>query len=98
MFTCVCYRVTETELREAIARGADSLGALSMQTGAGTNCGSCIPLLVKLLEHPELPVIPLTEIRRAGTLMAAGADEPLPKTEVTGPDYIPLTPTITDPE
>lgn len=46
---CACFGVGETELRSAIAAGADSVEALGLRLKAGSNCGSCIPELKKLL-------------------------------------------------
>ncbi len=46
---CACFSVGENTLREAIAKGVDSVEALGIQLKAGSNCGSCIPELRKLL-------------------------------------------------
>jgi assimilatory nitrate reductase catalytic subunit len=35
----------------AISDGADSVEALGIRLQAGTNCGSCIPELKRLLSH-----------------------------------------------
>ena len=46
---CACFGIGENTLREAIAKGANSVEALGIQLKAGTNCGSCIPELRQLL-------------------------------------------------
>jgi assimilatory nitrate reductase catalytic subunit len=46
---CACHGVGETALRQAIAAGADTVAALGLSLKAGSNCGSCIPELRKLL-------------------------------------------------
>ena len=46
---CACFGVGENDLKKAIAAGADSVEALGIQLKAGSNCGSCIPELRKLL-------------------------------------------------
>jgi assimilatory nitrate reductase catalytic subunit len=46
---CACFGVGENTLREAITLGADSVEALGIRLKAGSNCGSCIPELRKLL-------------------------------------------------
>ena len=46
---CACFGVGENDLKKAIALGVDSVEALGIQLKAGTNCGSCIPELKKLL-------------------------------------------------
>jgi assimilatory nitrate reductase catalytic subunit len=46
---CACHNVGENDLRAAIAAGADSVESLGIRLKAGTNCGSCIPELKRLL-------------------------------------------------
>ena len=46
---CACFGVGENDLKKAIAAGADTVAALGLQLKAGSNCGSCIPELKKLL-------------------------------------------------
>ncbi|MFE6966582.1 nitrite reductase large subunit NirB [Agromyces sp. NPDC057679] len=52
---CACNNVTAGSIRDAIAgdehaEGCTELGALKACTRAGTQCGSCVPLVKKLLE------------------------------------------------
>lgn len=42
MYVCVCNRVTEDQLQEAVLQGASSLKALQQALNLGTNCGSCL--------------------------------------------------------
>jgi len=47
---CSCHNVTKGSINTAIAeQGCADLGALKSCTKAGTGCGSCVPLLGKLL-------------------------------------------------
>ncbi|MDX1587721.1 MAG: molybdopterin-dependent oxidoreductase [Oleiphilaceae bacterium] len=46
---CSCFQVGETTIREAVARGCDSVSALGETLQCGTNCGSCIPELKALV-------------------------------------------------
>jgi assimilatory nitrate reductase catalytic subunit len=48
---CACFGVGENTLMNAISDGADSVEALGIRLQAGTNCGSCIPELKRLLSH-----------------------------------------------
>lgn len=48
---CVCHDVGETTVRDAIDAGADSVAKLGEATRAGTNCGSCRPILARLLDE-----------------------------------------------
>ncbi len=47
---CSCNNVTKGDLRCAIADGCADVADLKTCTGAGTSCGSCVPLLKQLLE------------------------------------------------
>ncbi|OYY95468.1 MAG: nitrate reductase [Hydrogenophilales bacterium 28-61-23] len=49
---CACFGVGENELNQAIASGAASVEALGIELKAGSNCGSCIPELKRLLQRP----------------------------------------------
>jgi len=46
---CACHSVGEKALKAAIAAGDTSVEALSSRLKAGSNCGSCVPELKKLL-------------------------------------------------
>jgi bacterioferritin-associated ferredoxin len=48
---CVCAAVTESELLDAIRRGAARASALMACTGAGTTCGDCRDDLEELIEE-----------------------------------------------
>ncbi len=59
---CACNNVTAGTIREAVngsehVDGCTELGALKTCTRAGTQCGSCVPLVKKLLE---------SELKKAG--------------------------------
>ncbi|OBI49506.1 nitrite reductase large subunit [Mycobacterium kyorinense] len=47
---CSCNNVSKAELTDAIAAGCTDVAGLKSCTGAGTSCGSCVPLLKQLLE------------------------------------------------
>ena len=46
---CVCHDVGERAVALAIAEGADSVAAVGKATCAGTNCGSCRPIIARLI-------------------------------------------------
>jgi assimilatory nitrate reductase catalytic subunit len=46
---CACFGVGKNDLVKAIAAGAGSVEQLGIRLKAGTNCGSCVPELRKLL-------------------------------------------------
>lgn len=41
MFVCLCNRISEAEVRAAVAAGAGSVRELSRSCGAGAGCGAC---------------------------------------------------------
>ena len=58
MYVCLCNGVTENDIREAAAAGCRSMAELTMRTGAGANCGSCVDMATEVLEAAQ-PVIEL---------------------------------------
>jgi assimilatory nitrate reductase catalytic subunit len=46
---CACFGVGRTTICDAIAGGAQTAAAIGAQLKAGTNCGSCIPELKRLI-------------------------------------------------
>ena len=50
---CACHDVGEQQVLAAIANGATSVGAVGTTTCAGTNCGSCRPLIFRLLREAK---------------------------------------------
>ena len=64
MYVCVCTGVTDHQIREAAAAGCGSMAELTMRTGCGSSCGSCVGMAEALLQaeargrqvHVELPL------------------------------------------
>src|SRR5229473_511233 len=61
---CACFGVGRTTICDAIAAGAGSAAQIGVQLKAGTNCGSCIPELKRL-------------IAQAGAVAPAGEEQKL---------------------
>ncbi len=61
---CACFGIGRTTICDAIAAGAGSAAQIGVQLKAGTNCGSCIPELKRL-------------IAQAGALAPAGEQDKL---------------------
>jgi assimilatory nitrate reductase catalytic subunit len=59
---CACFGVGRTTILAAIASGAGSAAELGLRLKAGTNCGSCIPELKRLIA--ETGAAPDPEQRR----------------------------------
>ncbi len=49
MYVCICNGITDTTIREAAARGVDSLEELTMRTGCASGCGSCADVAREIL-------------------------------------------------
>ena len=49
MIVCSCYKVSDHDIRDAVGNGAASLKALRMETGLGSNCGSCLKVAKSLM-------------------------------------------------
>jgi assimilatory nitrate reductase catalytic subunit len=50
---CACFGVGRTTICDAIAAGAQTAAAIGAKLKAGTNCGSCIPELKRLIAQRE---------------------------------------------
>ncbi len=50
MYVCICNGVTDHQIREAAANGVRTVAELTMRTGCGASCGSCIDTAVALLD------------------------------------------------
>ena len=63
MYVCICNGVTDSQILEAVANGCRSVAELTMRTGAGAGCGSCLELAAQLLDEAHaaraLPVLPI---------------------------------------
>lgn len=60
MYVCICNGVTDHDIRQAAEAGCRSMAELTMRTGAGATCGSCVDMATALLEETraarELPL------------------------------------------
>jgi assimilatory nitrate reductase catalytic subunit len=50
---CVCFQVGARRIETAAAAGDRTLAKIGARLGAGTNCGSCVPEIRRLLEQKE---------------------------------------------
>ena len=68
MYVCICIGVTDHQIREAALAGCETVAELTMRTGCGSNCGSCLGMAAELLEQAKsqraLP-LPVLELSRA---------------------------------
>ncbi|MDC7807844.1 (2Fe-2S)-binding protein [Luteimonas sp BLCC-B24] len=50
MFVCICNGVTDSQIRQAAANGCREMSELTMRTGCGATCGSCMDMATGLLD------------------------------------------------
>lgn len=50
LYVCICNGVTDRQIREAAAAGCSSVAELTMRTGCGATCGTCLDVAAALLE------------------------------------------------
>lgn len=68
MYVCLCNRVTDWEIRDAVAEGATGMKDLRTRLGVTTGCGCCETTCEEILEEerhsrvqldgPEAPPLP----------------------------------------
>ncbi|MEI6896088.1 MAG: nitrite reductase large subunit NirB [Psychromonas sp.] len=46
---CSCFDVKKSDIADAVEGGHTTIGAIKMETGAGTGCGGCVPLITQVL-------------------------------------------------
>lgn len=51
MYVCICNGVTDHQIRQAAEAGCRSMAELTMRTGAGATCGSCVEMATALLDE-----------------------------------------------
>ena len=65
MYVCICNGVTERDIRQAAEAGCRSLPELTMRTGCGATCGTCLETAALLLDDVrhtrELP-LPMLQV------------------------------------
>ncbi|QDW66424.1 (2Fe-2S)-binding protein [Luteimonas granuli] len=65
MYVCICNGVTDHQIREAAAAGCGSMAELTMRTGCGASCGSCVDTAARLLDETAarrvFQVLPLAD-------------------------------------
>jgi bacterioferritin-associated ferredoxin len=66
VYVCVCNGVTDHDIRQAAEAGCKTLPELTMRTGAGATCGSCLDMASELLDQARaIRALPLPVLQRA---------------------------------
>ena len=65
MYVCICNGVTDRDIRQVAEAGCHTIPELTMRTGCGASCGSCLELAAQLLDEVhavhELPLPVLSQ-------------------------------------
>jgi bacterioferritin-associated ferredoxin len=51
VYVCLCNGVTERDIQQAALAGCRSMPELTMRTGCGATCGSCVPMASDVLRE-----------------------------------------------
>jgi bacterioferritin-associated ferredoxin len=57
MYICICNPVTDTQVRQAISQGCDSLAALQSTLGVGAGCGRCTESAAEILQKEQTRIM-----------------------------------------
>ena len=57
MYTCICERVRECDVRSAIRRGARTEESVGAACRAGTGCGTCLDRICELIDEETGPAL-----------------------------------------
>jgi len=73
LIVCHCQGVSDRAIREAVRRGARSVGQVGRACRAGRNCGGCHPLIAEIIvSETGPPPGPAQAFPRAEGLVGAG--------------------------
>lgn len=59
MYVCICTGVTDHDIEAAVAAGCAGMAELTMRTGCGSCCGSCVDTATQVLEQAQIQVLPM---------------------------------------
>lgn len=66
MYVCICHGVTDREIRRAAEDGCRDVHALTLRSGCGSGCGSCLSLASEILAEVNASrAFPLPILRAA---------------------------------
>ncbi|MDQ3228133.1 MAG: (2Fe-2S)-binding protein [Pseudomonadota bacterium] len=53
MYVCICNGVTQNDIRQAASAGCRSVPELTMRTGCGATCGTCLDSAAQVLREAQ---------------------------------------------
>lgn len=67
MYICLCNQVTDSEIKQALQAGCDSLVMLQQTLNVSTRCGACVDEVLRLIEEEDTaPQIATTYVNKKG--------------------------------
>jgi len=65
MYVCLCNGVTEQAIRQTAASGCSTMAELTMRTGCGAGCGTCVCMATALLEDIRVAAAAVSDVANA---------------------------------
>ncbi len=65
MYVCICKRITDSQIHDAIGRGARKLEDLSRDLGVATGCGQCACFATEMLGEAPAASGAMTGVRKS---------------------------------
>jgi bacterioferritin-associated ferredoxin len=59
MYVCLCHGVTDHDIRRAAESGVRTVSELTMRTGLGSGCGSCVGMASEIVDEVHSRPFPL---------------------------------------
>lgn len=59
MYVCLCHGISDKKIIDAQSSGVSSFSELQRSCPVGTNCGTCVPFVKKLLRQKDKSTAPL---------------------------------------
>ena len=53
VYVCICNGITEQDIRQAAASGCETMSELTMRTGCGACCGTCVDVACDVLDQAK---------------------------------------------
>lgn len=57
VYICICNGVTQNDIRQAAVAGCRSVPELTMRTGCGASCGSCLDSAAQVLREAQQDMV-----------------------------------------
>ena len=65
LYVCICHGVTDHEIRRAAEAGVRTVSELTMRTGLGSGCGSCVEMAGGLIDDVHARPFPVPVLAAA---------------------------------